>query len=89
MRDKVEARVRFSPIDAVTPEHYYKLFDVNLLGLLLTTQAAVRHLGEGGSIINIGSLVSSLTPPNSAAYTATRGAVDSITGVLAKELGPR
>src|SRR5262249_31291413 len=51
--------------------------------------AAVKHLGEGGSIINIGSVVSSLTPPNSVVYTATKGAVDAITGVLAKELGPK
>jgi 3-oxoacyl-[acyl-carrier protein] reductase len=57
--------------------------------LLLTTQAAVKHLGEGASIINIGSVVSSLTPPNSAVYTATKGAVDAITGVLAKELGAK
>ena len=79
----------FLPIGAVTEEHYNKIFNVNVLGLLLTTQAAVKHLGEGGSIINIGSVVSSLTPPNSAVYTGTKGAVDAITGVLAKELGPK
>jgi 3-oxoacyl-[acyl-carrier protein] reductase len=79
----------FSPIDAFTEEQYTKMFNVNVLGLLLTTQAAVKHLGEGGSVINIGSAVSSLTPPNSAVYTGTKGAVDAITGVLAKELGPR
>jgi 3-oxoacyl-[acyl-carrier protein] reductase len=56
---------------------------------LLTTQAAVEHLGEGSSIINIGSGVSRITPPNSAVYTATKGALDAITGVLAKELGPK
>jgi len=55
----------------------------------LTTQAAVQHLGEGGSIINISSVVSTLTPPQSAVYSATKGAVDAITGVLAKELGAR
>jgi 3-oxoacyl-[acyl-carrier protein] reductase len=77
----------FSPIESFTEEHYNKIFSVNVLGLLLTTQAAVKHLGEGASIINIGSVVSSLTPPNSAVYTATKGAVDAITGVLAKELG--
>ncbi|HKR26478.1 MAG TPA: SDR family oxidoreductase, partial [Acidobacteriaceae bacterium] len=53
------------------------------------TQAAAKHLSEGGSIINIGSVVSSVTPPNSAVYTGTKGAVDAITGVLAKELGAR
>ena len=79
----------FSPIESFTEEHYNKIFNVNVLGLLLTTQAAVKHLGEGASIINIGSLVSSLTPPNSAVYTATKGAVDAITGVLAKELGAK
>ena len=79
----------FSPIESFSEEHYNKIFNVNVLGLLLTTQAAVKHLGEGASIINIGSLVSSLTPPNSAVYTATKGAVDAITGVLAKELAPR
>jgi len=79
----------FLPIEAFTEEHYNKIFKVNVLGLLLTTQAAVKHLGEGASIINIGSVVSSLTPPNSAVYTGTKGAVDAITGVLAKELGPK
>jgi 3-oxoacyl-[acyl-carrier protein] reductase len=79
----------FSPIESFNEEHYNKIFNVNVLGLLLTTQAAVKHLGEGASIINIGSVVSSLTPPNSAVYTATKGAVDAITGVLAKELGAK
>jgi 3-oxoacyl-[acyl-carrier protein] reductase len=79
----------FSPIETFTEEHFDKIFRVNVLGLLLATQAAVQHLGEGASIINIGSVVSSLTPPNSAVYTGTKGAVDAITGVLAKELGPK
>ena len=79
----------FSPIEAITEEHYNKIFNVNVLGLLLTTKAAVKHLGEGASIINIGSVVSSRTPPNSAVYTGTKGAVDAITGVLANELGPK
>ncbi len=79
----------FAAIEAVTPEHYRKIFDVNVLGLLLTTQAAAKHLGEGGSIINISSVVTSLLPPQSAVYTASKGAVDAITGVLATELGPR
>jgi 3-oxoacyl-[acyl-carrier protein] reductase len=79
----------FSPIEAVTEEQFHKIFNINVLGLLLTTQAAVKHLGDGGSIINIGSAVSRVTPPNSAVYTGTKGAVDAITGVLAKELGPK
>jgi len=60
-----------------------------VLGAILTTQAAVKHIGEGGSIINIGSGVSRLTPAFSTVYTATKGALDAITGVLARELGPR
>jgi 3-oxoacyl-[acyl-carrier protein] reductase len=79
----------FAPIEAITAEHYHKQFNVNVLGLLQTTQAAVKHLGEGASIINIGSLVTRLVPPNTVVYTATKGAVDAITGVLSKELGPR
>jgi 3-oxoacyl-[acyl-carrier protein] reductase len=79
----------FAPIEAVTEESFHKMFNINVLGLLLTTQAAVKHLGEGASIINIGSGVSRITPPNSAVYTGTKGAVDAITGVLARELGPR
>ena len=60
-----------------------------MLGPLFTTQAAVKYLGEGGSIINVGSGVSRITPPNSAVYTGTKGALDAITGVLARELGPK
>jgi 3-oxoacyl-[acyl-carrier protein] reductase len=69
--------------------NFHKIFNVNVLGLLLTTQAAVKHLGEGASIINVGSVVSRITPPGSSVYTGTKGAVDAITGVLARELGPR
>jgi 3-oxoacyl-[acyl-carrier protein] reductase len=79
----------FSAIEAVTEEHYNRIFDVNVRGLLLTTKAAVAHLGEGASIVNLGSVVSSLTPPGTVVYTATKGAVDAITNVLAKELGPK
>ncbi|GLQ86630.1 glucose 1-dehydrogenase [Dyella flagellata] len=79
----------FAPIEAITEEQYDRQFNVNVRGLLLTTQAAVKHLGEGASIINIGSLVSRIVPANTVVYTATKGAVDAITGVLSKELGPR
>jgi 3-oxoacyl-[acyl-carrier protein] reductase len=79
----------FSPIEDFTEEQFHKIFNVNVLGLLLTTQAAVKHLGEGASIINVGSVVSRITPPGSSVYTGTKGAVDAITGVLARELGPR
>jgi 3-oxoacyl-[acyl-carrier protein] reductase len=79
----------FAPIEAVTEDQYRKMFDINVLGVLLTTQAAVKHLGEGGSVINISSVVTSALPPQSAVYSGTKGAVDAITGVLAAELGPR
>jgi 3-oxoacyl-[acyl-carrier protein] reductase len=79
----------FAPIEAVTEESYERQFNVNVRGLLLTTQAAVKHLGEGASIINIGSLVTRIVPEHTVVYTATKGAVDAITGVLSKELGPR
>ncbi|MBN3957432.1 MULTISPECIES: glucose 1-dehydrogenase [unclassified Nostoc] len=79
----------FAPIEDITEDLFHKIFNVNVLGVLLTTQAAVKHLGEGSSIINISSGVSRITPPNSTIYSGTKGAVDSITGVLAKELGSR
>jgi 3-oxoacyl-[acyl-carrier protein] reductase len=79
----------FAAIEAVTEESFHRLFNINVLGVLLTTQAAVRHLGKGASIINIGSGASRITPPNSTVYTATKGAVDAITGVLSRELGER
>jgi 3-oxoacyl-[acyl-carrier protein] reductase len=79
----------FAPIEEVTEEHFHKHFNINVLGTLLVTQAAVRHLGEGGSIINMGSVVSRITPAMSAVYSGTKGAVDAITGALARELGPR
>src|SRR3981189_962556 len=79
----------FSPIESLTEESFHRQFNVNVLGLLLTTQAAAKHLGEGASVINIGSGVSRLPPPNSAVYTGTKAAIDGITGVLARELGPK
>jgi 3-oxoacyl-[acyl-carrier protein] reductase len=79
----------FAPIENVTEEDFHRHFNTNVLGLLLTTQAAVKHLREGSSIINIGSVVTRVTPPGSAVYSGTKGAVDAITGVLSRELGPR
>jgi 3-oxoacyl-[acyl-carrier protein] reductase len=70
-------------------DQFHRLFNINVLGVLLTTQAAVKHLGAGASVINIGSAASRIAPPNSAVYTATKGAVDAITGVLSKELGAK
>jgi 3-oxoacyl-[acyl-carrier protein] reductase len=79
----------FSAIESVTEKSFHRLFNINVLGLLLTTQAAVKHLGEGASIINIGSGITRILPPNSAVYAATKGAVDAITGVLSNELGAK
>ena len=79
----------FVPIEAITEEHFHRIFNTNVLGALLTTQAAIKHLGEGGSIINIGSAVTRVTPATSAVYTGTKGALDAITGVLSRELGPK
>ena len=79
----------FLPIEAVTEEHFHRHFNINVLGPLLTTQAAVKHLGEGGSIINISSGVTRLAPATSAVYSGTKGALDVITSVLAKELGSK
>src|SRR3954467_5153074 len=80
----------FSPLESVSEEHFHKHFDLNVLGLLLTSKEAAKYFGpEGGSIVNIGSAVSSITPPNTSVYTATKGAVDAVTRTLAKELGPR
>jgi len=79
----------FASIDEITEDHFHRLFNINVLGALLTTQAAAKHLNDGGSVINISSVVSRITPPNSAVYTGTKGAVDAITGSLARELGPR
>ena len=79
-----------APLEEVTEDFFHKQFNLNVLGLLLTTKEAVKHMGpEGGSVINIGSIASSLRPANSTVYAATKAGVDAITGVLAKELGSR
>jgi 3-oxoacyl-[acyl-carrier protein] reductase len=80
----------FVPLEDVTERQFHTMFDINVLGMLLVTQEALKHFNaKGGSIINIGSLASSLTPPTAVVYNATKGAVDAITRTLAKELGPR
>jgi 3-oxoacyl-[acyl-carrier protein] reductase len=79
----------FGPLEAITPEHFHKQFNVNVLGLLLTTQEALKHFDpKGGSVINIGSVAAAGIPTGSV-YSATKGAVDSITVALAGELGPK
>jgi len=78
------------PLDEVTEEDFHRQFNINVLGLLLATKEAAKLFGdEGGSVVNIGFVASDLAPPNSVVYTATKGAVDAVTRVLAKELGPR
>src|SRR6201996_8418466 len=80
----------FAPLDGITPEHFHKHFDLNVLGLLLVSQEAVRHFNAaGGSIVNISSGVSTLTPPSTAVYSATKASVDAISSVLSKELAPK
>jgi len=81
---------QMAPIESVTPEHFHQQFDLNVLGLLLASQEAAKYFGDGGgAIVNISSLVSTLSPANMSVYSATKAAVDSITRSLAKELGPR
>jgi 3-oxoacyl-[acyl-carrier protein] reductase len=80
----------FAPLEAINPDHFHKQFNLNVLGLLLTTQAVVAQIPKtGGSIINIGSVVGAMAAPQGSVYSATKGAVDSITVSLSKELGPR
>lgn len=79
----------FAPLEAITPEHFHKQFNLNVLGLLLTTQEAVKHMGEGGSVINISSVVGPMPVPTASVYSATKAAVDAITVSLAGELGSR
>ncbi|HEV3142648.1 MAG TPA: glucose 1-dehydrogenase [Gemmataceae bacterium] len=80
----------FLPLEQVTPEHFHKQFNLNVLGLLLATQEAVKHFGpEGGSIINVSSVAATTPAPNGSVYSATKAAVDAVTKSLAKELGPR
>jgi 3-oxoacyl-[acyl-carrier protein] reductase len=80
----------FAPLEQITEAHFHKQFNLNVLGLLLTTQEAVKHFNPaGGSVVNLSSLVSTLAPPYGSVYSATKGAVDVITGSLSKELGIR
>ncbi len=80
----------FAALGEVTDESFHKMFNLNVLGLILSPQESLKYFGpEGGSIINIGSTASSLNVPTAVTYTATKAAVDAVTGVLAKELGPK
>ena len=80
----------FAPIENITPDHFHKMFDLNVLGLILASQQAVKHFGaEGGSIVNISSVVATSAPPSASVYSATKAAVDAVTRSLAQELGPK
>ncbi len=80
----------FAPLEAITPEHFHKQFDLNVLGLILASQAAAAHFGaNGGSIVNMSSVVATAAPATSTVYSATKAAVDAVTKALAKELGPK
>lgn len=80
----------FASIDQITEASYHRMFDLNVLGTVLSTQAALKSMnGSGGSVINVSSVVSLTPPPATAIYSATKGAVDVITRTLAQELGPR
>lgn len=79
----------FAAIEEVTEEHYRRQFDVNVLGILLATRAAAKHLGAGASIVNISSAITHVHTPTAAVYAGTKGAVNAISGVLANELAPR
>lgn len=78
-----------APVEETTEQQFHRMFDINVLGAILVTQAAIGHLQEGSSIVNIGSTVTRITPAGSAVYTGTKGALDAITGVYAREFGPR
>ncbi len=80
----------FAPLENVTAEHFHKMFDLNVLGLILASQEAVEHFSPGGgSIVNISSVAATAAPPTTSVYSATKAAVDAVTRSLAKELGPR
>jgi 3-oxoacyl-[acyl-carrier protein] reductase len=81
---------QLEPIESVVEDAFHRQFNTNVLGPILAIQEAVKHFGpKGGSVINISSVASTAAPPNSVVYSATKGALDTVTQVLAKELGPR
>ena len=80
----------FAPLESVTEDEFHREFNTNVLGTILAAREAVKYFGDkGGSIINVGSVASTMTPPNSVVYSATKGAIDAVTRVLARELGPK
>jgi 3-oxoacyl-[acyl-carrier protein] reductase len=80
----------FAPLEMITVEHFRRMFDINVLGVILATQAALKHFNPaGGSIINTSSNVSTMSPANSGVYNATKSAIDGLTRTFSKELGAR
>ena len=79
----------FKPLEEITPEAYHKIFDLNVLGLILASKEAAKYFTQGGNIVNVSSIASESTPLNSTVYSASKAAVDAITKTLAKELGPK
>lgn len=79
----------FVPLESTTPDHFHKLVDVNVLGVLLATREAAKLMGEGGTVLNISSIVGRTAAPGGSVYSATKAAVDSLTDSLSRELGPR
>lgn len=79
----------FAPLEAISADNFHKQFDLNVLGLIFASREAAKYFNGTGSIVNISSIASTITPPNSAVYSGTKSAVDAVTGALAKELGPR
>jgi 3-oxoacyl-[acyl-carrier protein] reductase len=80
-------KYEFANLQDITEEHFHKLMNLNVLGLLLVTQAAAVHMGKGGSVINVGASITTMKATTSAVYAASKSAVETITGVLSKELG--
>ena len=78
-----------APLGQITEELFHRMFDLNVLGLILVTQEALKLMPDGGSIINTSSVVSTLSPPGNAVYNASKSAVDGLTRTFAKELGAR
>jgi 3-oxoacyl-[acyl-carrier protein] reductase len=80
----------FSPLENITEDDFHRHFDTNVLGTILATKEAAKHFSaDGGSVINVSSIVSQEPVPGAAVYSATKGAIDTLTRVLAAELGPR
>ncbi|WP_009958143.1 SDR family NAD(P)-dependent oxidoreductase [Verrucomicrobium spinosum] len=80
----------FAPLEQITEEHFHKMFNLNVLGLILAMQESLKYFGgDGGTIVNVSSVVATYSPPNSGVYNATKSAVDGLTRTFSKELAPK